>query len=155
MLVHGGPQGAWGESWSYRWNAQVFAAAGYVVFMPNPRDVIQAIDARTGDLLWEHQRERPDDLGDYMIGTAATQTIWGDGSLATTTLYGQFPTTQEQGAAPAELAAADASTRRPQDGQRGCVLSSARGPVREGRCCRRTSLAGPRSAGGMGCPVWM
>ncbi len=37
LLIHGGPQGAWGESWSYRWNAQVFAAAGYVVAMPNPR----------------------------------------------------------------------------------------------------------------------
>ena len=37
VLIHGGPQGAWGESWSYRWNAQVFAAAGYVVVMPNPR----------------------------------------------------------------------------------------------------------------------
>jgi len=37
MLLHGGPQGAWGQSWSYRWNAQVFAAAGYVVVMPNPR----------------------------------------------------------------------------------------------------------------------
>jgi dipeptidyl aminopeptidase/acylaminoacyl peptidase len=37
MLIHGGPQGHWGEEWSYRWNAQVFAAAGYVVAMPNPR----------------------------------------------------------------------------------------------------------------------
>lgn len=37
FLIHGGPQGAWGESWTYRWNAQVFAAAGYVVVMPNPR----------------------------------------------------------------------------------------------------------------------
>jgi dipeptidyl aminopeptidase/acylaminoacyl peptidase len=37
MLLHGGPQGNWGYSWSYRWNAQVFAAAGYVVVMPNPR----------------------------------------------------------------------------------------------------------------------
>ena len=37
VLVHGGPQGAWGEAWSYRWNAQVFAGAGYVVFLPNPR----------------------------------------------------------------------------------------------------------------------
>jgi len=36
-LIHGGPQGAWSQSWSYRWNAQVFAAAGYVVVMPNPR----------------------------------------------------------------------------------------------------------------------
>ena len=37
FLLHGGPQGAWGESWTYRWNAQVFAGAGYVVVMPNPR----------------------------------------------------------------------------------------------------------------------
>ena len=36
-LVHGGPQGAWDDSWTYRWNAQVFASAGFVVFMPNPR----------------------------------------------------------------------------------------------------------------------
>ncbi len=37
FLIHGGPQGSWGESWSYRWNAQVFAGAGYLVVMPNPR----------------------------------------------------------------------------------------------------------------------
>ncbi len=37
FLIHGGPQGAWGENWSYRWNAQVFASAGYLVVMPNPR----------------------------------------------------------------------------------------------------------------------
>ncbi len=37
LLVHGGPQGEWGQSWTYRWNAQVFAGAGYVVVMPNPR----------------------------------------------------------------------------------------------------------------------
>lgn len=37
FLIHGGPQGAWGESWSYRWNPQVFASAGFVVVMPNPR----------------------------------------------------------------------------------------------------------------------
>jgi dipeptidyl aminopeptidase/acylaminoacyl peptidase len=37
MLIHGGPQGNWGHSWTYRWNAQVFASAGYVVVEPNPR----------------------------------------------------------------------------------------------------------------------
>jgi dipeptidyl aminopeptidase/acylaminoacyl peptidase len=37
VLIHGGPQGAWNDSWSYRWNPQLFAAAGYVVLMPNPR----------------------------------------------------------------------------------------------------------------------
>ncbi len=37
VLIHGGPQGSWGEAWSYRWNAQVFAGAGYLVVLPNPR----------------------------------------------------------------------------------------------------------------------
>jgi len=36
FLIHGGPQGAWGESWSYRWNAELFAANGYLVVMINP-----------------------------------------------------------------------------------------------------------------------
>ncbi|MDE3202117.1 MAG: S9 family peptidase, partial [Acidobacteriota bacterium] len=26
FLIHGGPQGAWGDAWSYRWNAELFAA---------------------------------------------------------------------------------------------------------------------------------
>jgi dipeptidyl aminopeptidase/acylaminoacyl peptidase len=37
VLIHGGPQSAWNNSWSYRWNPQIYADAGYVVFMPNPR----------------------------------------------------------------------------------------------------------------------
>jgi dipeptidyl aminopeptidase/acylaminoacyl peptidase len=37
FLIHGGPQGAWGDAWSYRWNAELFAADGYVVVMINPR----------------------------------------------------------------------------------------------------------------------
>ncbi|KAI0136521.1 prolyl oligopeptidase [Xylariales sp. AK1849] len=36
LLIHGGPQGAWGESWSTRWNPAIFAEQGYVVVMPNP-----------------------------------------------------------------------------------------------------------------------
>jgi dipeptidyl aminopeptidase/acylaminoacyl peptidase len=36
FLLHGGPQGAWGNEWTYRWNAELFAAAGnYVVVMIN------------------------------------------------------------------------------------------------------------------------
>ncbi len=35
LLVHGGPQGAWEDAWGYRWNAQMFAARGYVVLMTN------------------------------------------------------------------------------------------------------------------------
>jgi dipeptidyl aminopeptidase/acylaminoacyl peptidase len=35
FLIHGGPQGAWGDDWSYRWNPELFAASGYVVVMIN------------------------------------------------------------------------------------------------------------------------
>jgi dipeptidyl aminopeptidase/acylaminoacyl peptidase len=43
-LIHGGPQGAWGNSWTYRWNVELFAVGnpesfrgqgGYVVVMIN------------------------------------------------------------------------------------------------------------------------
>jgi len=34
-LIHGGPQGAWGDDWSYRWNPELFAANGYVAVMVN------------------------------------------------------------------------------------------------------------------------
>ncbi|PYS57750.1 MAG: S9 family peptidase [Acidobacteria bacterium] len=37
VLIHGGPQGAWNDNWGYRWNPQVWANNGYVVFTPNPR----------------------------------------------------------------------------------------------------------------------
>jgi dipeptidyl aminopeptidase/acylaminoacyl peptidase len=36
FLIHGGPQGAWGNDWSYRWNPELFAANDYVVVMINP-----------------------------------------------------------------------------------------------------------------------
>jgi dipeptidyl aminopeptidase/acylaminoacyl peptidase len=37
FLVHGGPQGAWEDGWSNRWNPELWAAQGYVVALPNPR----------------------------------------------------------------------------------------------------------------------
>ena len=37
FLIHGGPEGDFGDSWSYRWNAELFAANGYVVVMINFR----------------------------------------------------------------------------------------------------------------------
>lgn len=36
-LVHGGPQGSWGNSWSFRWCPALWAAQGYIVMAPNPR----------------------------------------------------------------------------------------------------------------------
>jgi dipeptidyl aminopeptidase/acylaminoacyl peptidase len=37
FLIHGGPQGAWGDAWSSRWNPSLWAAQGWVVAAPNPR----------------------------------------------------------------------------------------------------------------------
>lgn len=31
FIVHGGPQGSFGDAWSYRWNPQTYAGAGYAV----------------------------------------------------------------------------------------------------------------------------
>jgi dipeptidyl aminopeptidase/acylaminoacyl peptidase len=36
-MIHGGPQGAWDDSWSFRWNPELWAAQGYVLVLPNPR----------------------------------------------------------------------------------------------------------------------
>jgi dipeptidyl aminopeptidase/acylaminoacyl peptidase len=37
LLIHGGPQSLWTDSWGYRWNEELFAAPGYVAVMINPR----------------------------------------------------------------------------------------------------------------------
>jgi dipeptidyl aminopeptidase/acylaminoacyl peptidase len=33
FLIHGGPQGSFGNAWSFRWNPQAFAGAGYAAVM--------------------------------------------------------------------------------------------------------------------------
>jgi dipeptidyl aminopeptidase/acylaminoacyl peptidase len=60
FLVHGGPQGAWGDQWSTRWNPAVFAEQGYVVVAPNPtgstgfgQDFTDAIKNEWGGLPYE------------------------------------------------------------------------------------------------------
>jgi dipeptidyl aminopeptidase/acylaminoacyl peptidase len=37
VWIHGGPMGAWGDGWHWRWNPIVGAAQGYVIALPNPR----------------------------------------------------------------------------------------------------------------------
>ncbi|HEY6146690.1 MAG TPA: S9 family peptidase, partial [Thermoanaerobaculia bacterium] len=53
VLIHGGPQGAWHDGWSTRWNPEVFAGYGYVVYAPNIRGSIgfgqKFIDDISGD----------------------------------------------------------------------------------------------------------
>lgn len=37
FLIHGGPQGYWGDQWHFRWNAQAWAGRGFIAVLPNPR----------------------------------------------------------------------------------------------------------------------
>ena len=53
-----------------------------VMFLPNPSDLTQAIDAETGDLLWEHRQDVPDDIAKWVGGLETTNR-----SLA---LYGNY-----------------------------------------------------------------
>jgi dipeptidyl aminopeptidase/acylaminoacyl peptidase len=59
-LIHGGPQGAWMNAWSTRWNPAIFAEQGYVVICPNPtgstgygQDFTDAIQNQWGGLPYE------------------------------------------------------------------------------------------------------
>lgn len=36
FLIHGGPQSAWVDDWSTRWNPAIFAEQGYIAVCPNP-----------------------------------------------------------------------------------------------------------------------
>ena len=55
FLIHGGPQGVWGDGWSTRWNPSLWAAQGWVVAAPNPsgstsfgQDVVDRISGDWG-----------------------------------------------------------------------------------------------------------
>lgn len=59
-LIHGGPQGAWTDGWSTRWNPAIFAEQGYVVICPNPtgstsygQAFVDAIQGQWGGLPYE------------------------------------------------------------------------------------------------------
>ena len=43
-------------------------AYGGMLYMPNPNDYLQAIDAVTGDLVWDYRRELPDDAAEVLGG---------------------------------------------------------------------------------------
>ena len=69
FLIHGGPQSAWNDSWSYRWNPQVFAAYGYVVYAPNPRgstgfgqEFVDQISRDWGGRVYDDLMRQADDL---------------------------------------------------------------------------------------------
>jgi dipeptidyl aminopeptidase/acylaminoacyl peptidase len=69
FLIHGGPQGAWVDGWSTRWNPEVWAAYGYVVYAANPRgstgfgqDFVDAISRDWGGKAYDDLMRQADDL---------------------------------------------------------------------------------------------
>ena len=46
-----------------------------VMFVVNPRSIVQAINAADGELIWEYMRELPDDLGDYVSSVGRNRTV--------------------------------------------------------------------------------
>jgi dipeptidyl aminopeptidase/acylaminoacyl peptidase len=69
LFIHGGPQGAWNDGWSYRWNPQVWAAYGYVVYAANPRgstgfgqDFVDAISGDWAGQVYDDLMRQADDL---------------------------------------------------------------------------------------------
>jgi len=58
LLVHGGPQSAWEDSWSTRWNPNIFAQQGYFVIAINPTGSTTFGQDFT-DAISEHWGSRP------------------------------------------------------------------------------------------------
>ncbi len=52
-----------------------------VLYFPNPRDIIQALDAATGDLIWEHRRPQPADIEQYINAPFINRNIAIHGDL--------------------------------------------------------------------------
>ncbi|MBK9175252.1 MAG: S9 family peptidase [Flavobacteriales bacterium] len=91
FLIHGGPQGSFGDAWSYRWNAMTYAGAGYAVVMID-------FHGSTGygqafcDAISQHWGDRP--LEDLQKGWAfaleAYPFLDGDRAAALGASYGGF-----------------------------------------------------------------
>jgi len=78
FLVHGGPQGSFGNDFHYRWNPQVYAGAGYAVVMVDFHGSTGYGQAFT-DAIRDHWGDRP--LEDLQKGLAAAlaRYKWLDG----------------------------------------------------------------------------
>ena len=91
FLIHGGPQGSFGNSWSYRWNPESYAGAGYAVVMIDFHGSTGYGQAFT-DSISEHWGDRP--LEDLQKGWAAAQEKYsfldGDNACALGASYGGY-----------------------------------------------------------------
>ncbi len=91
FLIHGGPQGSFGDDWSYRWNPQTYAGRGYAVVTVDFHGSTGYGQAFT-DAISQHWGDRP--LEDLQKGwTAALQQfpfLNGDRACALGASYGGF-----------------------------------------------------------------
>jgi len=91
LMIHGGPQGAWDDAWSSRWNPQVWAGWGYGVVLIDPHGSTGYGQAFT-DAVSGHWGDRP--LEDFQKGWSAVQAkypwIDGDRACAAGASYGGF-----------------------------------------------------------------
>lgn len=91
FLIHGGPQGSFGDGWSYRWNPQTYAGQGYAVVMIDFHGSTGYGQAFT-DAISQHWGDRP--LEDLKKGWDAAQAKYGflngDRACALGASYGGF-----------------------------------------------------------------
>ena len=91
FLIHGGPQGSFGNSWSSRWNPMTYAGAGYGVVMIDFHGSTGYGQAFT-DSISQHWGDRP--LEDLQKGWAAAQQRYpfldGDNACALGASYGGY-----------------------------------------------------------------
>jgi acylaminoacyl-peptidase len=81
FLIHGGPHGSFGDTWSYRWNPQAWAGLGYAVVMVDFHGSSGYGEAFAQSII-NHWGDRP--LEDLQKGWAAAlaKYPWIDGSRA-------------------------------------------------------------------------
>ncbi|NUS39996.1 MAG: S9 family peptidase [Lysobacter sp.] len=91
FLIHGGPQGSFGNGWSYRWNPQTYAGQGYAVVMIDFHGSTGYGQAFT-DAISQHWGDRP--LEDLQKGWTAAQQKYaflnGDKACALGASYGGY-----------------------------------------------------------------
>jgi dipeptidyl aminopeptidase/acylaminoacyl peptidase len=91
FLIHGGPQGSFGNGWSYRWNPQTYAGQGYAVVMVDFHGSTGYGQAFT-DAISQHWGDRP--LEDLQKGWAAALQKYpfldGDKACALGASYGGY-----------------------------------------------------------------
>ena len=107
-----------------------------MLYMPNPNDIIQAINAVTGDLVWEYQRPIPADINEYMGGLISVNrniAIYGNTIIDTANDDYIFALNAETGTLTWETQIFD-YTKNPARHSAGPIIAN--GKVISGRSCR-------------------